>query len=105
MIYEIAGLRIQINNKYEYTTKFCREYLSPDQLSPAILSATVSEEEFLAEKALSSGFSDGYIENIAELDDILLGGCAFPGLIKGIGASVDTQNVSHFLLCKLKAFS
>jgi len=64
MIYEIAGLRIQINNKYEYTTKFCREYLSPDQLSPAILSATVSEEEFLAEKELSSGFSDGYIENI-----------------------------------------
>ena len=64
MFYEIAGLRIFIDNKHEYTTKFCRQYLSADQDSPALLTATVSAEEFLAEKSLSSDFSDGYIENI-----------------------------------------
>ena len=64
MIYEIAGLRIFIENKYEYTTKFCRGYLSSDQNSPATLVARVTEEEFAEEKKLSPDFSDGYIENI-----------------------------------------
>jgi hypothetical protein len=64
MIYDIAGLRIQINNKHPYTDKFCKAYLSEDQNSPFDISATVEKEEFLAEKELSSQFSDGYIENI-----------------------------------------
>lgn len=64
MIYEIAGLRIKIEYKYEYTTKFCRGYLSDDQTSSAILTARVTEEEFRAEKEMSPQFSDGYIENI-----------------------------------------
>lgn len=64
MIYEIAGLRIGIENKYEYTTKFCRGYLSDDQISPTILTARVTEEEFRTEKEMSPQFSDGYIENI-----------------------------------------
>ena len=64
MIYEIAGLRIRIENQYEYTTKFCRGYLSDDQQSPVDLTARVTETEFQAEKALSGQFSDGYIENI-----------------------------------------
>lgn len=64
MIYDIAGLRVQLKNAYEYTTKFCREYLSDDQLSPPALTASVTREEFEAEKELSAGFSDGYIENI-----------------------------------------
>lgn len=72
MIYEIAGLRIQIENKYEYTTKFCRGYLSNDQLSPATLTATVTEEEFLEEKKNSAQFSDGYIENICLYRSICL---------------------------------
>lgn len=64
MVYEIAGLRIRIENQYEYTTKFCRGYLSEDQQSPVDLTARVTEEEFQAEKAISAQFSDGYIENI-----------------------------------------
>ena len=64
MVYEIANLRVRIENQYEYTTKFCREYLSADQASPVDITATVTEEEFAKEKAQSSEFSDGYIENI-----------------------------------------
>ena len=64
MIYKIAGLRVQIDNKHEYTAKFCREYLSDDQNSPYDILATVTPEEFAVERGLSSGFSDGYIENI-----------------------------------------
>ena len=64
MVYEIANLRVRIENQYEYTTKFCREYLSANQASPVDITATVTEEEFAKEKAQSSEFSDGYIENI-----------------------------------------
>lgn len=64
MIYDIAGLRIKIENQYAYTDKFCRKYLSVDQLSPADIVAQVTEEEFATEKGFSPDFSDGYIENI-----------------------------------------
>ncbi len=64
MIYDIAGLRILIENKYPFTTKYCEGYLSKDQTSPPELVASVTEEEFVAERALSEEFSDGYIENI-----------------------------------------
>ena len=64
MIYDIAGLRVQIENRCAYTTKFCEEYLSQDQEKSADLTAKVTNEEFQEEKALSVGFSDGYIENI-----------------------------------------
>lgn len=64
MIYDIAGLRILIENRCKYTEKFCENYLSQDQTSPADISAKVTNEEFYAEKAISSGFSDGYVENI-----------------------------------------
>lgn len=64
MIYEIAGLRIKIENQYDFTTKFCQEYLSEDQASAVDVVASVTEEEFAVEKASSEEFSDGYIENI-----------------------------------------
>ncbi len=64
MIYEIAGLRISIKNRCKYTEIFCEKYLSEDQESPTDLEVAVTNEEFYAEKALSEGFSDGYIENI-----------------------------------------
>ena len=64
MIYEIAGLRVKIENRYDFTTKYCQEYLSEDQTSTVDITASVTDEEFAAEKALSSEFSDGYIENI-----------------------------------------
>ena len=64
MIYEIAGLRVLLQNEYDYTTKFCREYLAADQFSPANVTATVTKEEFDEEKNASPQFSDGYIENI-----------------------------------------
>ncbi len=64
MIYDIAGLRINIDNKCAYTTRFCQAYLSEDQVSPYDIHATVTKEEFLKEKEQSANFSDGYIENI-----------------------------------------
>lgn len=65
MIYEIAGLRVRIENKYEFTTKFCKEYLSDDQITPVDIIAMVTKEEFEEEKnAAEQDFSDGYIENI-----------------------------------------
>ena len=64
MIYEIAGLRVKIENRYDFTTKYCQEYLSEDQTSTVDITASVTDEEFAAEKALSDEFSDGYIENI-----------------------------------------
>lgn len=64
MIYEIAGLRIKIENKHPFTNKFCEKYLSADQESDVAIVANVTEEEFFEEKKLSPGYSDGYIENI-----------------------------------------
>lgn len=64
MIYEIAGLRVEIANKHAYTTKFCGAYLSENQDLPADLTATVTDAELQEEREASPGFSEGYIENI-----------------------------------------
>ena len=64
MIYDIAGLRMDIQNRCKFTENFCRGYISLDQNSPADITASVTNEEFYAEKAQSEAFSDGYIENI-----------------------------------------
>lgn len=64
MIYDIAGLRVQIKNRCSYTERFCQEYLSEDQEAPFAFSVAVTNEEFYEEKKLSENFSDGYIENI-----------------------------------------
>ena len=64
MIYEIAGLRVQIDNKYEYTDNFCKVYLSEDQTSPVDIVARTTEADIAEEKAQSPDFSDGYVENI-----------------------------------------
>ncbi len=64
MVYEIAGLRVEIKNRCRYTTEFCKEYLSEDQTSACDMVAEVTNEEFYEEKAASPEYSDGYIENI-----------------------------------------
>ncbi len=64
MIYDIAGLRIAIHNRLPYTARFCAEYLSDDQTSPAHLAVAVTDEEFYAEKAIAPQFHDGYIESV-----------------------------------------
>ena len=64
MIYDIAGLRIAINNRCQFTDRFCAAYLSNNQNSPVDLTVAVTDEEFYEEKKLSENFSDGYIENI-----------------------------------------
>lgn len=65
MVYDIADLRIEIKNKYEYTDNFCREYLSSDQTSNCDVFVEISEEELKKEKLLSPGYSDAYIENLS----------------------------------------
>ncbi len=64
MVYEIADLRVRLNNRCRFTENFCEKYLSDDQTSPCDIVAEVTSEEFFAEKKLSAQFSDGYIENI-----------------------------------------
>ncbi len=64
MIYDIAGMRIEIKNRCAYTERFCKEYESEDQTAPFDFSVAVTNEEFYEEKELSPNFSDGYIENI-----------------------------------------
>lgn len=65
MIYDIAGLRIHMQNRSKFTDKFCKEYLSANQTSPVDIVATATDEELLAEKKLNpENFSDGYVENI-----------------------------------------
>ena len=64
MVYEIAGLRVEIKNRCRYTTEFCKEYLSEDQTSACDMVAEVTNEEFYEEKTASPEYSDGYIENI-----------------------------------------
>ena len=51
MIYEIAGLRIDIRNRLKFTENFCKNYLSDDQERKADLSVAVSDEAFMEEKA------------------------------------------------------
>ena len=64
MIYEIAGLRVLLDNQYSFTDKFCQAYLAEDQTSPVDIVSRVSQEDLMAEKNLSPQYSDGYIENI-----------------------------------------
>lgn len=64
MIYDIAGLRINIKNRLSYTTKFCEGYLSRNQISDANITVEITDEDFFTEKNGSQGFSDGYIENL-----------------------------------------
>ena len=65
MIYDIAGLRIAINNRCRFTEEFCKAYLSEDQASTYDIAVAVTNEEFYEEKnASEQPFSDGYIENI-----------------------------------------
>ncbi|MBQ8374164.1 MAG: hypothetical protein IJX98_01145 [Clostridia bacterium] len=64
MIYEIADLRVFLDNRYPFTTKFCKAYEAEDQSVPAQITASVLPEELEEERTLSPGFSDGYIENI-----------------------------------------
>lgn len=56
MIYELAGLRVNIKNRCRYTSEFCKEYLSVDQLSPAAFEAEVTGEEFAEEKSNRKAF-------------------------------------------------
>ena len=65
MIYDIAGLRIAINNRGRVTEEFCKAYLSENQSSTYDIAVAVTNEEFYEEKnASEQPFSDGYIENI-----------------------------------------
>lgn len=64
MVYDIAGMRVKIENRCSFTNEFCKDYLSEDQLSPCDMQAKVTNEEFYEEKAQSEEYSDGYIENI-----------------------------------------
>ena len=64
MLYDIAELKIQIDNRLKYTDKFCENYLAKDQTEKPDLTVAVTNEEFKAEKAASEKFSDGYIENL-----------------------------------------
>ena len=64
MLYDIAGLKVLINNRLGYTARFCEKYLAEDQTVKPDMSITVTDDEFYSEKSGTEGFSDGYIENL-----------------------------------------
>ena len=72
MIYEIADLRIDIQNRLPFTDVFCKEYLSLDQESSADFAVSVTNEAFIEEKSKTPVGSDGYIENICLYREICL---------------------------------
>ena len=63
MIYDIAGLRVYLHTQTKYIERYCEEYLSQDQFSPADIHASVTQEEFEKERDLTGRFPDFYIEN------------------------------------------
>lgn len=65
MIYEIADRRIELKNRYEYTTRFCKEYESADQSSPVDFVVSLTDEELSFEREHSKGYDMDYVENLA----------------------------------------
>lgn len=68
----IADFTIEIDNKYDFVKKQCREYVVNDPKSDLTVSCTY--EEIDAERALTSecGFSDGYLESVCLYRNICL---------------------------------
>ena len=62
VLYRIADLTIKFNNRYPYTDRLCKDYVTDSDNCD--ISVSVSEEELAKEKELSPDYSDGYIENI-----------------------------------------
>ena len=62
MIYDIAGLRVLIDDNNAAIDKFCAAYLSCDQNSPADIVANAEEEDIKAERQLSPNLSQTVLE-------------------------------------------
>ncbi len=60
---EIAGIKIAINNRYDFVKNHCKDYII--ETNDYDFTVEVSESEFIAErKASGSNLSDGFIESI-----------------------------------------
>ena len=64
-IYRIADLNIKINNKYEYTSKLCKNYLAENQDIVPDFEVSPSKEDYENDKEFLQGYSDGYLEGIS----------------------------------------
>ena len=86
---KLAGLTVQINNKYDYTARMCKDYLSDSKAYD--FSVWVTDDEISAE---GSGFDRGYLESLAiyrkiaeellDYDGFLMHGAVFDYLGDGI---------------------
>lgn len=76
MIYDVADLRIGMENRFGWTDRFCEKWLSEDQSSPADFTVGVTSEalgrERQAAEERGERYSDGYIENICLYREICL---------------------------------
>ena len=76
MIYDVADLRIGMENRFGWTDRFCEKWLSEDQSSPADFTVGVTPEalgrERQAAEERGERYSDGYIENICLYREICL---------------------------------
>ena len=60
---KIADLVIEIDNRYDFVKRMCRDYI--EENAPALFSVRASDSDLEEEKAASEEiFSDGYIESI-----------------------------------------
>ena len=76
----VADLNIEIQNRYPYTEKLCREFLA--EFEEPDITVCVTEEELAAEREVDMYHStDGYIESICIYRQIALELARFDGMV------------------------
>ncbi len=66
-IYEFAGMRVKINNKYKSFERLAAEYLADGEnfdFEVTVSDEDIKKERSVAEPEVAENFSDGYIEEI-----------------------------------------
>ena len=60
---KIADLVIEIDNRYDFVKRMCRDYIEEEE--PATFSVCVTDADLEEERAASEEkFSDGYIDSV-----------------------------------------
>ena len=64
-LYRIADLNIDIQNKYEYTSRLCRNYICTDENAVADFSVSATASDYEKDKAYLPTATDGYLESLS----------------------------------------
>lgn len=94
---KMAGLTIQIQNRYSYVRRLCENYIT--ETDGADMTISVSEEEIFAQMAEDSGSSPGYCESLCIYRNICLWLPCFEGFLIH-GAAVAVDGAAYLFLAK-----